>query len=72
MSHTFKITDLGLQVDKVMIRPGSTLVLSSPPPAHWMRFGEVEQDRPLTVATPKAAAEAPKPRRGRPPKRAAE
>ncbi len=57
MTHKFKVTGLGLQVDKVMILPGSELVLSGPAPGHWARFGTAEQDAPkeMTVATPKAA-----------------
>lgn len=57
MKHKFKVTGLGLQVDKVMILPGSELELSAPAPAHWSRFGTAEQDAPkkMTVATPKAA-----------------
>ena len=57
MSHKFKVTGHGLQVDKVMILPGSELVLSGPAPGHWSRFGSTEQDAPkkMTVATPKAA-----------------
>lgn len=58
MSHTFKVTGLGLQVDKVNILPGSSLSLSALPPAHWSRFGEVEEVKTLTVATPEAAATA--------------
>lgn len=57
MSHPFKVTALGLQVDKVMILPGSNLELSAPAPAHWSRFGEAGRDeaKELTVATPAAA-----------------
>ncbi len=56
MPHKFKVTDHGLQVDKVSILPGSVLVLSAPAPGHWSRFGSAEQDAPkaMTVATPKA------------------
>lgn len=56
MQHKFKVTGLGLSVDKVMILPGSELTLSAPAPGHWARFGTSEQDAPkqMTVATPKA------------------
>lgn len=56
MQHKFKVTGLGLTVDKVMILPGSELTLSGPAPGHWSRFGTAEQDAPkaITVATPKA------------------
>lgn len=57
MQHKFKVTGLGLSVDKVMIMPGSELTLSGPAPGHWSRFGTSEQDAPkqMAVATPKAA-----------------
>ena len=57
MQHKFKVTGMGLQVDKVMILPGSELVLSAPAPGHWSQFGTSERDEPkkMTVATPKAA-----------------
>lgn len=56
MQQKFKVTGLGLQVDKVAILPGSELILSAPAPSHWSRFGTSEQDAPkqMTVATPKA------------------
>jgi len=60
MSHPFKVTGLGLQVDKTMILPGSQLVLSRPAPGHWSRFGEAGSDaKEMTVATPEAAVSAP-------------
>jgi len=57
MKSVFTVTGLGLQVDKVMIMPGSDLTLSGPAPSHWQRFGTSEQESPktMTVATPKAA-----------------
>ena len=57
MQNKFKVTGLGLQIDKVMILPGSDLVLSGPAPSHWSRFGEAGQasEKEMTVATPKAA-----------------
>lgn len=57
MQHKFKVTGLGLQVDKAMIMPGSELVLSGPAPGHWSRFGNAETggEKQMTVATPKAA-----------------
>jgi len=56
MKSVFKVTGLGLQVDKVMIMPGSELVLSAPAPSHWQRFGDAgsAEDKKMTVATPKA------------------
>lgn len=69
MSHEFTITGPGLQVDKVMILPGSTLVLSAAPPAHWSRFGEAVS-KTLNVATPEASVTADKPLRARRPKAA--
>ncbi len=56
MQNRFKVAAHGLQVDKVMILPGSELVLSGPAPGHWSRFGVPVQDAPreMTVATPKA------------------
>ena len=68
MSYQFTVTDLGLQVDKTMILPGSTLVLSGPAPSHWARFGNAGGGETLVVATPEAAVSAEaaqKPRRGR-------
>lgn len=74
MSFQFTITGLGLQVDKTMILPGSTLLLSGPAPSHWARFGNAGGNT-LVVATPEAAVSADdaaeaavsadKPRRGR-------
>ncbi|MEP2955534.1 MAG: hypothetical protein ABJN39_09355 [Sulfitobacter sp.] len=57
MQHKFKVTGLGLQVDKVTIMPGSELMLSAPAPGHWQRFGTSEQEEPkkMTVATPQAS-----------------
>jgi len=57
MQHKFKVTGLGLTIDKVTIMPGSDLTLSGPAPSHWQRFGTSEQEAPktMTVATPKAA-----------------
>ena len=57
MQHKFKVTGLGLTIDKVTIMPGSDLTLSGPAPSHWQRFGTSEQESPktMTVATPKAA-----------------
>lgn len=59
MQHTFKVTGLGLQVDKVMILPGSELVVKSAPPSHWQRFGEYGQaeEKKITVATPSAGTD---------------
>lgn len=59
MSNSFTVTGLGLQVDKVMIMPGSELVLSAPAPSHWANFGTAGiAEKALIVATPEAAVEA--------------
>lgn len=59
MSNSFTVTGLGLQVDKVMIMPGSELVLSAPAPSHWANFGSAGiAEKTLIVATPEAAVEA--------------
>lgn len=62
MTQKFKVTDIGLQVDKVQILPGSELTIKGDVPGHWQRFGSVVSDAPksVTVATPGAA------KRGRP------
>ena len=56
MQHNFKVTGLGLTIDKVMIMPGSELTLSAPAPGHWRRFGEASQadEKQMMVATPTA------------------
>lgn len=60
MQNTFTVTGYGLKVDKVMIKPGSELILDRQPPGHWSRFGEAGtgEAKVLDVATPAAALEA--------------
>jgi len=54
MKNVFEVTDHGLQVDKVSILPGSTLILSRAAPGHWARFGESGQaeEKKMVVASP--------------------
>lgn len=56
MKHTFKVTGMGLTIDKVMIMPGNKLTLNAPAPRHWDRFGErgTEMPKEAVVATPEA------------------
>lgn len=54
MKNVFEVEELGLVVDKVMIMPGSKLLLSGKPPSHWQRFGKAGV-ADVTVATPSAA-----------------
>lgn len=58
MKNTFTVTGLGLAIDKVMIMPGSELMLSGPAPGHWARFGEAGKvsEKEMVVATPAAGA----------------
>lgn len=51
MSKVFEVTDHGLQIDKVAIKPGSALVVGRIPPAHWSRFGTLH-DMPDVVFDP--------------------
>lgn len=53
MSKKFTVTGLGLTIDKVMVMPGSEMILSAPAPAHWSRFGTSE-GKAMEVATPAA------------------
>lgn len=62
MKHAFEVTGHGLQVDKVQIKPGSGLLLSGKPPAHWSRFGtyhaledDAFEDREMLVGSPGGA-----------------
>lgn len=60
MQKRFTVTGLGLKIDRVMVMPGSDLILSADPPSHWQRFGHVEgsvSERVFHVATPKDEGE---------------
>lgn len=67
MQTIFYVTGLGLQIDKVMIMPGSELRLNAPAPGHWSRFGttdikeaeEAMRPKGMVVATPAAATDEP-------------
>ncbi|GLT07997.1 hypothetical protein GCM10007928_02280 [Sulfitobacter porphyrae] len=61
LDKLFFVTDHGIQVEGRGVLPGSTLRLKSEPPAHWSRFGTLDQaeaeawaEKKMQVATPKA------------------
>jgi hypothetical protein len=61
LDKLFFVTDHGIQVEGRGVLPGSTLRLKSEPPAHWSRFGTLDQaeaeawaEKKMQVATPNA------------------